>query len=342
MTASKKADVKRPGPSLLHPQNLRLDILLAVAFLLLSMLLFIPGSPMAASQYDNTSVESRVNVTNVAPTVRQVLLYDETNGPGSNIILTEGTTTHVICNATIRDRNGFADMNASTLNATAWITSVTSYDAADDNNNHYTNLSCTFSQVNITVGQATCSFQFEYYADNHTLWVCNVSILDTEKAQAFNISEDTTVEPLFAINVTTHNASYSIDFGNMGPADTTTDAAEQLVNITNTGNLDIGLAIGGYGSEADDGLAMNCTVGNISADNLRYNISNDGTYADMWNITVYSPPNQIPGLTIFQRVDDDPDPGYWNSTNTTWWKLYVPLGVKGFCNGTVTFTAMEQ
>ena len=41
----------------------------------------------------------------------------------------------------------------------------------------------------------------------------------------------------------------------------------------------------------------------------------------------------IPGLQVFPRNDTD------SMKNITYWKLKVPTGVGGLCNGTILFTA---
>ncbi len=317
----------------------KLGLLLAVCVLLLGLLLLLPMAPFALSQFDNTSVQSRVNVTNAAPVVEQVVLYEQGSDPGVAITLSEGTTTQVVCNATITDGNGYQDINLTNSNATAWINPVVGFTSADDNNNHYTNRSCSISQVNLSTARLTCAFQFEYYALNDSRWACNVTVQDLDGISSYNRSEDATVAALYAINLTTRNESMMLDFGNMAPGDITADAAEQYVNVTNSGNINISLSIGGYGVNASDGLAMNCTIGNISAADLRYNYSDDQAFANMFNLTVNALPGSIPALRIPVRVDDS-DAQAKNSTNTTFWKLSVPYGTKGFCNGTVIFSAV--
>ena len=163
---------------------------------------------------------------------------------------------------------------------------------------------------------------------------------DLDGASAYNRSEATTVAALYAINLTTFNESMMLDFGNMAPGDITANAAEQYVNVTNSGNININLSIGGYGITPNDNLSMGCTIGNISAADLRYNYSDNQAFAtSMFNLTVNALPRSIPALRIPVRVDDS-DTQVKNSTNTTYWKLSIPAGTKGFCNGTVIFSAV--
>ena len=318
------------------------DILFVGTILLLGVLLLFPLSPLAFSQFDNTSIESRVNITNVAPTVQQVILYSPTAGVGNPIVLTEGATTTVLCNATVRDLNGFEDIDSTTSNATAWIENVVDFGSDDDNNNHYSNLTgCDVFQINLSVALLSCSFEFEYYADNASDWICNVTAVDLDGLSSINVSENTTVDQLFAINLTVNVTHLIMDFGNMAPNDLTADADEVLVNITNSGNVNLDISVDGWANNTGDNYAMNCSIGNISAANLRYNITDDTPFANMYNVTSNRQPNPIPSFSIPRRVDDSDDTKF-NSTNTTWWKLLVPTGVKGFCNGTVMFTAVAQ
>ncbi|MBS3164840.1 hypothetical protein J4439_05405 [Candidatus Woesearchaeota archaeon] len=317
-----------------------LSALLLVVLFILGAALVLPLLPLAWSQsfYDNTSIESRVNVTNAAPRVERVDLYGSVSGVGNPITLSEGITTLVYCNATVVDGNGYQDLNVSRVNATAWKNTLP-YTSPDDNNNHYTNTSCRVFQVNLSTAQVNCAFNFEYYADNDSRWLCNLTVEDLDGARSSNTSVNTTVNTLLALNLTTLNSSMLLDFGNMAPGDTTTDANAQMVNITNTGNANITIAIDGWARNDSDGLAMNCTIGNISQDRLRYNFTGrTEPFANMFNLTDNQAPGFVPGLVVWQRVDDLDDAKF-NSTNTTFWKLNVPFGTKGFCNGTVIFSA---
>ncbi len=321
-----------------------MSVFLVIGILALAGLLMFPLSPVVLSQVDNYSIESRVNVTNAAPVVRQVRLYSESAGPGSAITLTEGTTTHILCNGTFLDANGYQDINTTHgTNSTMWQGSLSSFSAIDDNNDHYSNTTCTVVQVNSSFGYTQCSFQVAYYANNDTSWLCNISVSDLDGLVSFNYSENTTLSPLFAINVSVNETGSNIlDFGNMAPDTTTADGDEKLLNITNTGNINISFAIDGWGETFNDNLSMNCTIGDIADTDLRYDVNDNTAYASMYNLTAWAPPLYLPGIngTLAQRVDDG-DTDQSESTNTTWWKLHVPLGTKGFCNGTVIISAVD-
>jgi hypothetical protein len=289
----------------------------------------------SAFYYDNTSVESRVNVTNKVPTVSQVNMYRFSNLQQAGIDLVEGTTTLIICNATVEDWNGWMDIAA--VNATIYDSASYTSTSANDNNTHYTQVLCTNTYINITSLMYSCSFDVWYFANNSS-WNCNVSAKDQSNATANAVDAS---NPTFNILAALNLSVSLIDFGNMQPGDITTNALEPVVNVTNTGNVNINLSLDGFGAVDGDGLAMNCTVGNISIDKLRYNVTDDQSYTtSMWNLTDSKLPSGIPRFAVNRRVDDA-DYLKINSTNRTYWKLMVPIGsAGGFCNGTVTFSAV--
>jgi hypothetical protein len=127
----------------------------------------------------------------------------------------------------------------------------------------------------------------------------------------------------------------------MLPGETTTNANEQNVNVTNTGNTNINLSVNGFGLVENDNLSMVCTRGNISVEYIKYNNTLGQAYlTSMWNLTSYKIGSGIRGLNIARRVDDA-DNTKLNSTNSTYWKIFIPIGyAKGYCNGTVTFSAV--
>jgi hypothetical protein len=289
----------------------------------------------SAGYYDNTSIESRVNVTNKIPTVTQVNMYRLSNLAQAGIDLTEGTTTTIICNATVDDWNGWADIAA--VNGTIYDQASFNSLSPNDNNSHYFQGTCSNAQINITALMYSCSFDVWYYANN-AAWNCNVSARDLSNATASAIdASNPTFNMLAALNL----SASLMDFGNMQPGDITTNAAEPVINVTNSGNVNINLSVDGFGVTDGDGLAMRCTVGNISLNNLRYNVSNDQNFAlSMWNLTDSKLLSGIPAYIVNRRVDDG-DTLKLNSTNPTYWKLQVPVGSSGgLCNGTVTFSAV--
>ena len=82
---------------------------------------------------------------------------------------------------------------------------------------------------------------------------------------------------------------------------------------------------------------MICEAGaNITFGYMRYQRDNTTLFGDMQNVTNQS--RQVFNLTIGQRFKDS---AVGNSTNSTYWKLQIPLGAAGVCNGTIIFRAVQ-
>jgi hypothetical protein len=279
----------------------------------------------AESYYDNTTILTKLNVSNVGPVVYDVVLYDN-NTPG-NIQLEQGTTHIVVCNGSVNDSNGYQDV--AYLNATIYRQGRTADEAAD-NNYLYWNTSCRRHGSNgVVTGYWTCKFDVWFYADNGT-WVCNMTALDNSSvANRSTTTKD--IDPLFAINLSTSE----LDFGELEPSQSS--SSDELVNITNWGNMNLSIATKAYAETDGDNQAMKCSIGNISLSYLKYSVESAQNFGDMTE----SPGSfgNIAGLTVYRRTDDA-DAGNLKNTNATYWKIQAPLGTKGVCNGSLVFSAV--
>jgi len=101
--------------------------------------------------------------------------------------------------------------------------------------------------------------------------------------------------------------------------------------------MNLTIALRAYGENEGDDWAMNCTVGNISLDYERYDIGSGTAWSGM--TPVANSFTDIAGLEVHQRVSEDDSETF--STNNTYWKIKAPLGTRGFCNGTVEFSAKK-
>ena len=112
-----------------------------------------------------------------------------------------------------------------------------------------------------------------------------------------------------------------LDFGNLSASQISRFVRQ---NVTNTGNIPINVSVRGYGSDDEDigqNLSMICEAGvNITFGYMRYQPDNTTIFGDMQNITNQS--RQVVNLTIGQRFKDS---AVGNSTNSTYWKLQIPL-----------------
>ena len=124
-----------------------LIITLTVFLLLALATMFIVPSGIAPNNvglnYKNVTVKTNVTITHSKPQVLNVTIYEALNISNKNITIAAGMTKTVYCNATVRDWNGFNDITFA--NATLWHVPTSNSSAADNNNSHYTNVSCKYN-----------------------------------------------------------------------------------------------------------------------------------------------------------------------------------------------------
>ncbi len=293
-------------------RGLLLLLTLAVAILLYNALFSFSYS--VGPNYRNVSIDTRVNITNAAPEILSVTL------PAS-VTLVAGSTQLIECNVSVRDFNGWEDLNYTRA---VFYHLSSSPGAADDNNTHYTNGSCIQVSTNGDYANYTCGFLVYYYALNGT-WTCNATVYDN---RSFNDSElnTTTINQLLALNVTP-----LIDYGDMAIGET---SPNRTANVTNIGNVDIRVAVKGYGQTMNDGLAFVCQEGNISITNQKYSVNNTDDYGAKTSLT-----SSFQNIG-FPSIPKQNDPSTMQ-TNTSYWQLYVPPNPFGQCNGTIIFQAEE-
>ena len=312
-------------------------LILEVA-LIFSLFSFIPNEVFAAIGNPNANVTTWLKIGNVYPDIVNVSLNGDTS-----ITLTPNETTKVWCAAVVRDYNGETDIMG--VNATLYDSSYTS-DTADDNNYHYTNSSC---QITLDAGTfntwdtdneyyvlANCTFDLEYYSNPGT-WVCNATAVDAMDWTDTRWNTET-VNELLALGVP--------DLINYTEVNATEVSPEQIANVTNLGNVEINLSLHGYGVTDGDNKAMNCTLGNIGYIPImyeKYNLSEstatvnslsefEATYVNLTGSAVTKQFN------LGYRQEDT----YNEAWNLTYWRIYVPKGVAGTCNGTIVFGAVVE
>jgi len=321
-----------------------------VGLLLLGVLIFvlfgvgITGYSVFGVNITNISVIAKVNVTNTEPNITSVVVDDDNGVPANEIDLTANGVRRVTCNATVFDYNGVGDINTAKINATFFINSMR-YDAADDNNHHYTNSSCGVCEtLTSTTARCTCTFGVQYYANYSSSWLCNVSVTDHGGSQVnerkinlsdYGVSNPVTVTRLLAINTTN-----ILDYGNLTVTET---SSEILHNVTNAGNTGFNLSLRGYGGTNEStgqNVTMVCDLGNITFGNQRYALGSDLIGTTSFNsMHVLRNLTNITNLMLPHRIDDAV---LGRDRNTTLWRLQVPLSVGGLCNGTIIFGAVES
>jgi hypothetical protein len=307
-----------------HARSLKLLLLAGViAYALGTAFLAYSWSP--GPNYRNVTVDTTVNITNALPLVLSVVIE---NGE-TNLTLNAGSTRSIVCNATIQDWDGWADI--VNVTATLFYNETSNTSSSDSNASHYTNASCELAVSGSGfLRNATCGFSAVQYYANNGLWICNVTV--TDPYTGWNLSvvnpqhslfNRTNIDALLALNVTT-----LIDYGNLAVGDT---SQPQQANVTNLGNRNINVSVFGYGNVSDDGLAMVCDVGNISIREEKFNLIGGGDVTQYTNLS--NTRSNITGLTVGRQFDPN------LVINTTYWVLYVPPNPFGRCNGTVVFQA---
>ena len=319
--------------------------IIILVFLIISLFGVTFITPDVFGNVTNGTTKTYVNVTNTEPRVIKLVVWPDP------IVLSPGNITVVYCNATVHDYNGWKDVANGKWNATFYDTDYNWNDANDDNY-HYTNASCqNCTDAGASDGtNATCSCMFfvQYFA-NDTIWQCNFTVADGGGAYYWNETRkrkslithnvtNATVDPLIAIDV-----PQEIDYGELAA---TENSSMIQANLTNFGNIDVNLSIEGWGGDnktQGQNLSMICrratdgaNLANISIGWERYSIHRSTNFSNMINLT--SSPVEIGNFTLEQRTNDS-NYEWGEDLNVTYWRIYIPPGTTGFCNGTLLFSA---
>lgn len=239
-----------------------------------------------------------------------------------NIMLNPGGYKSVDCNFTVMDGNGATDI--AEVNASIYREYL-AFGASDDDNNHYTNSSCSQTQSSGNEANYTCNFQLNYFAENGT-WFCNSTATDLSYLQKTNFT-NTSVQPLYALNV----SSLIVDYGDVAAGNY---SLEKTMNITNLGNNPLNITVLGYGgnnSVTGSGYAFLCDSGeNITIDNERYAISQSIPFSSKTALT--STDTDI-GFTIEKQTIP-----FIDKMNQTYWQMFAPPMSITNCQGIIRFT----
>jgi len=315
-----------------------------VVFLVIALFGVTIITPYVVGNVSNATVITKVNVTNTEPRIIKLVVYPDP------IILSPGNVTKVYCNATVHDYNGWKDVANGNRNATFYDTDYNWNDANDDNY-HYINASCgnctDAGAADGTNASCSCTFYIQYYA-NDTTWQCNFTVADGGGAYYWNVTRrrkslvnhnitNVTVDPLIAIDV-----PQSIDYGELAVTET---SSMKNATLTNYGNVDINISVDGWGGDDEaqgQNLSMICrratdgwNFANISIGWERYAYNSTMLFQDMFNLSSEETPINI---TLHQRINDT-NITFGHDQNRTYWRIYIPPGTTGFCNGTIRFTA---
>jgi hypothetical protein len=262
--------------------------------------------------YADTATGS-VGITNVAPTVGTVTLYNQA-GADAAITLTAGSTVTVTANATVTDLNGGA--NIASAAATLYHSTSTSA-GVDDENIHLTNGTCSLGSAVGNTKVATCSFTMNYMALSGT-WTANITATDGSSA-AGSATDDNTVNSLAALDVT----DTTISFSTLALGANSTSAT--TMTVQNLGNVQI--------DSIFSGTNYTCTIGEIPATNTKYGLVS-ANYDTLTTGLTEAAVTQT-GFDLTYRT------GGTNSTKSEYWGILIPAsGVSGTCTDTLTVAAI--
>jgi len=320
----KQRDRKKEEERKLYLKILILDVIIFSLFF--SFFLFILNSAYA-DVGGNATMSSELEVGASAPIIKSI------NVDGGLVVLIPNNTKVVNCTVEIEDFD--TDIDIKNVSAKLFY-NASSYDDSDDNNYHYTNESCYIdtSYGDENTALAHCLFNVWYYA-NHGEWNCSVNVTDYSGYNTFG-SNTTIVESLLAVGL-----PESLDYGIVN---STYVSQEKILNVTNYGNVKINLSLYGYAISEGDGFAMNCSLGgNILIDYEKYNLteSNPGAL-DLSNFeSLYVNLTSSPVVREF-NLDYRQNDSINDAINETYWRIYVPIGVGGTCQGNIVFGAVQQ
>jgi len=254
------------------------------------------------------------------------IVVDDTNyAIADQIDLQAGTTNSVFCNITVKDPVDYTLIQG--VNAT-FYSLTTTYGAANSNRTHYSNSSCTLLTGSGQNANYQCAFNVWHFAINGS-WNC--TSYANNSYSSYNATDNTSVNQLFALNVSTS----VVDYGNLAPSNASSNVT---VNVSNVGNMPMNISVYGFGgndSTAGAGLSMLCQINNISISFEKYSTNNSKDYAAKNSL---STTKQDIGLTIPSKIN------YGDLTiNSTYWQFMVPPENHSFgqCNGSVVFVAQS-
>ena len=316
-----------------------LSVLIVFEVLILFLFIFSVIVPnldyaIAVVGQNNVTVSTLLQIGNVYPEIVNITI----NGGATSLNLIPNGTANLTVYIIALDYNGEGDIRNMSL--TFFDTVASTYGGANDNNNHYTNSSCIIdrSYGNTYEANATCNIGVQYYANNQS-WNATVIVSDNSSFSDYD-SGLMTINTLLALGLPN-----SIDYGLVNA---TAVSNESTANVTNFGNTLFNLSLSGYGKYIGDNNSMNCTLGTVQNISIYYEKFNL-TVTNTSTMTLSQFESKYENLSssvvtklfhVFPRQNDTSP--YFDDTNATYWRIYVPLGVAGNCTGNIVFGAIKS
>ncbi len=258
-----------------------------------------------------------------------VLVEDAINLTLNEIDLLTNNTREVICETVLEDFDGD---NITNIFSEFFSDDNSFFGDIEDNNYHYTNSSCFVNESygNENQSKVFCSYDVWYYANSEN-WKCVINAAD-------NLTNATGEDLTYINGLLSIEVVDSLDFGSMFNKNVS-DEFEIVVH--NRGNIFLDLSLSGYGATIGDGYSMICSGGdNIDVGYKKYNFSSFAGDLNLFEFeSNYINLTSLPFTNDFNlgfRQNDLINDAY----NSTYWRIYVPQGVGGSCQGNIIFGAV--
>ena len=234
--------------------------------------------------------------------------------------LNPGNTKQVLCNGTLNHEYGL-----STLDSVDGYLYYESFSQTDPLNRTYIyqDTDCTTIDTEIN-GWFECSFDVYFFAMPGD-WICRINATDTLGSST--ISNATTyIEEMIAISVNTTTR----DFGTLVPG-TNTGTFDYIDEIYNEGNVPLNVNVRTFNDEESPEYAMNCSIGNIPFESLRFSLIPSMNVLDR---------NFAPSEGFNLEVNRIPQQGAMATQPTFFhlhWGLIIPQNIAGTCTGYIRY-----
>jgi len=291
---------------------------------------------MGSSSGTQGSIDSYV-VSNVAPVVSAVTINS-----GSDINLTEGTTTGVVLTATVSDNNSCSGGELATIYGYAYRSGL-GYSNCDtsgeaDSNDCYPEVSCSVVGGSCTgetdaSANYTCTANIQSYADPTdvntefpgTTWLSSVKAIDDDtSSHNLEVATGVVMNSLTALDVTA-----SINFGALDVGQSN-DPLDKTTTVTPTGNVGLDTELSGDDMCTD---YPTCSEDTIGVAYQKYGLAALTAYASG---TALSAVDTEVELNVGKARSGSP------TTKNIWWGILIPNGtVPGSYTGGNTVGAVK-
>lgn len=281
----------------------------------------------------NQGSSTDFTVNNVSPVVSAVSINS-----GSDITLTEGTTTSITLGGTVTDNNGCGDISSveSSMYRSGIGYASCDEDAEDDDNSCYAQVSCSVVGAGNTCdggtdasADYTCTVSVQYFADSTVAdtqyptetWLSTLKGIDDDAAEGTaEVSTGVEMNTLVGYDVTN-----AIDYGSLSVGQSN-DPLDKITTITATGNV-------GLDQELSGTDMTNGGTGSIGVSYQKYALSTATAYAS--GVSLSSSATEVELNCSKTTSSGSP------ATQNTWWGLEIPTGTdSGSYTGTNTIVAV--